>query len=141
MNNSTFELLVKSKNSNAVKAYYTSDKADVTTKAKDCASKGFPVVVISRENGTKKAAMSGPKADWKQFRRIVEVSFGGKDDCYTYTCDSLWEVGDSRFVQTPKGVKMAVVKTAAHMVHVSAVMAKEAEIGYSLKQFEKVVIK
>lgn len=134
-----YELLAKSKTTNAVFSVLTNDRTEAQQKAKSAAAKGFPVLVIGHDENKKQAVTYGPQADWKQFRRIVEVTFGGKDDCFTYTCDDLWEVGDARFVKTPKGIRMAVVKTDARLVHVSAVVEIERRIGYSLKKFEDVI--
>ena len=140
MKNSKYEVLAKSKTSNAIFSVLTDNHAEAEQKAKSAAAKGFPVMIIGRESGKKNAATYGPQVDWKQFRRVVEVTFGSKDDCFTYVCSDLWEVGDARLIKTPKGVHMAVVKTDARLVHVSVVVEIERRIGYSLKKFEDVIV-
>ena len=134
-----YELLAKSKTTNAVFSVLTNDRTEAQQKAKSAAAKGFPVLVIGRDGNNKQAVTYGPKTDWNEFRRIVEVTFGGKNDSFTYVCSELWEIGDARFVKTPKGIRQAVIKTDARLVHVSAVVEIEHKIGYALKKFEDVI--
>lgn len=135
-----YEILAKSKTADTIFSVQTDDRADAEKRAKSAAAKGFPVLIIGRESGKKNAATYGPNANWTEFRRIVEVTFGGKNDCFTYICSELWEIGDAKFVKTPKGVRCAVVKTDAHIIHVSKVVEIERRIGYPLKKFEDVIV-
>lgn len=134
----TYELLAKSKTTDNVICLLVNDKKEAEAKAKGAAAKGFSVLVIGHKDGHRVGVTLGPKVDWTKYQKTVQVTFGGRET-FTYKTSVHWEVGDAMHLNTPHGIRYAVVASDTRYTHIKEICDLEDAIGYSLKSIEEVI--